>query len=220
MYDRLTNTLWSQLLGEPIVGRLVGSGITLDYFPTALTTWGEWRAEHPHTTVLSRETGYYAPRRYEREDDSRSMYYDYRSDTDTMFPIWNRDRRLAPKSEVLGVAVNGAFKAYPLGDLRRERVVHDAVNGVDLVIAASATSSDALVFRSGGMRFTLPDDAPESLPDTLLDAGGAVWQVERSGMRRADDMAQTLPLHPANVSFWFGWYITHPDTLLYDAAGR
>ena len=40
MYDRLTETLWNQLRGEPMVGELVGSGIKLEYFPVALTTLG------------------------------------------------------------------------------------------------------------------------------------------------------------------------------------
>ena len=218
MYDRQTDTLWSQLLGVPIVGELVGSGAKLDYFPVALTTWGEWRAEHPDTMVLSRETGYYAPRMYESEDDSRSIYHAYRSDPDTMFPIWNRDERLAPKRLVLGVSVGEERKAYSIDALRQARVVNDSVGGVDMVIVASALSSDALAFRTEGTRFTLPDNAPDSLPDTLLDADGALWHVERDRIWKVDDPTEALPLHPANVSFWFGWYITHPDTLLYGAA--
>ena len=204
MYDRLTNTLWSQLRGEPIVGELVGSGIKLEYFPVALTTWGEWLAEHPDTKVQSRETGFYSPRSYEREDDRRSIYFAYREDPETMFPIWNRDERLAPKQLVLGVVADGAFKAYSIDALRDGRV-------------ASSLSSDALAFRSEGRQFSLLDDAPDSLPDRLMDEEGALWHVERDRLWKDDDPAQTLPLHPANVSFWFGWYITHPDTLLYGA---
>ena len=217
MYDRLTDTLWSQLLGEPIVGELVGSGIKLEYFPVALTTWGEWLAEHPDTKVQSRETGYYPARSYQREDDSRSIYFAYRENPETMFPIWDRDDRLAPKQLVLGVVADGAYKAYSIDALRQERVVNDSVGGVDLVVVASSMSSDALAFRRDGMRFALPDDAPDGMPDTLIDADGAVWHVERDRMWNADDPAQTLALHPANVSFWFGWYITQPDTLLYGA---
>lgn len=217
MYDRLTQTLWSQLRGEPIVGELVGSGIKLEFFPVALTTWGEWLAEYPDTKVQSRETGYYAARSYEREDNPRSIYYAYREDPETMFPIWNRDERLAPKQLALGVVADGEYKAYSIDALRQERVVNDSVGGVDLAIVASSLSADALAFRSEGVKFTLPNNAPDSLPTTLLDEQGAVWHVERDMLWKEDDPSQTLPLHPANVSFWFGWYITHPDTLLYGA---
>ena len=217
MYDRKTETLWSQLRGEPIVGELVGSGIKLEYFPVALTTWGEWLDEHPDTKVQSRETGYYPPRSYEREDDHRAIYFAYREDPETMFPIWNRDEQLAPKQLVLGVVADRAFKAYSIDAMRESRLVNDSVGGTDLVVVASSLSADALAFRSEGIQFTLPDDAPNSLPETLLDEEGAVWHVERDRLWKDADPAQTLPLHPANVSFWFGWYITYPDTLLYGA---
>lgn len=220
MYDRLTNTLWSQLRGEPIVGELVGSGIKLEYFPVALTTWGEWLAEHPDTKVQSRETGYYPARSYQREDDRRSIYFAYRDDPETMFPIWNRDERLAPKQLVLGVVADGVFKAYSIDAMNQSRLVNDSVGDVDLVIVASSLSADALAFRSEGNSFTLPDDAPDSLPTTLLDEDGAVWHVERDRIWKDEDPTETLPLHPANVSFWFGWYITYPDTLLYGATGN
>ena len=42
MYDRATRSLWSQLLGEPVIGPLADSGIKLDFFPVNLITWGEW----------------------------------------------------------------------------------------------------------------------------------------------------------------------------------
>ena len=217
MYDRLTETLWSQLRGEPIVGELVGSGIELDYFPVALTTWGEWLAEHPDTKVQSRETGFYPARSYVREDDGRSIYFSYRSDPETMFPIWNRDESLAPKQLVLGVEAEGAYAAYSIDALRQDRVVNDSVGGVDIVVVSSSLSADALAFRSDGLQFELPDDAPEGIPSTLLDQDGAVWRVERNELWKEDDPKETLELHPANVAFWFGWYITHPDTLLYGA---
>lgn len=217
MYDRLTDTLWSQLRGEPIIGELVGSGIKLEYFPVALTTWGEWLAEHPDTKVQSRETGYYPARSYQREDDRRSIYFAYREDPETMFPIWNRDERLAPKQLVLGVVADGAFKAYSIDAMNQSRLVNDSVGDVDLVVVASSLSADALAFRSEGNSFTLPDDVPVGLPTTLLDEDGAVWHVERDRIWKDEDPTEALPLHPANVSFWFGWYITHPDTLLYRA---
>ena len=52
MYDRLTNSLWNQLTGEPVIGPLWDSGIKLDFFPVLLTTWEEWLELHPDTTVL------------------------------------------------------------------------------------------------------------------------------------------------------------------------
>jgi hypothetical protein len=47
--DRQTNTLWSQMWGEPVLGPLAESGIRLKALPLVATTWGDWRRTHPHT---------------------------------------------------------------------------------------------------------------------------------------------------------------------------
>jgi len=53
MFDRETGSLWSSLYGKPVVGPLVEVRIRLERLPVVTTTWGEWRAAHPQTTVLS-----------------------------------------------------------------------------------------------------------------------------------------------------------------------
>ena len=58
MFDEATMSLWSTLVGGPAVGPLVGQGIELDVYPVVTTTWGEWRAAHPDTKVLSINTGF------------------------------------------------------------------------------------------------------------------------------------------------------------------
>ncbi|MBA3296373.1 MAG: DUF3179 domain-containing protein, partial [Acidobacteria bacterium] len=58
MFDEETQSLWSALEGRPVVGPLAGSGLRLPFHPVVTTTWGEWRRDHPSTTVLSLETGY------------------------------------------------------------------------------------------------------------------------------------------------------------------
>lgn len=215
MYDRETNTLWSQLTGKPIVGPLVGTDVKLDIFPVALTTWGEWLQEHPDTTVLSLETGYYTPSQYQREDDDQSIYFEYRENPETVFPVWNRDDRLDTKAEVLGLTVDDVSKAYPIAELQTIRILHDEVNGLDVVVIASAKSMEAQVYESGGMRFALPDDAGEGLPNTLIGSDGSVWRVTTDVLVNVENTGQRLRVRPTNISFWFGWFTFHPDTLLF-----
>ena len=47
MYDRQTNTLWSQLLGEAVEGPLKGT--RLEFLPSWQTTWEDWKTQHPNT---------------------------------------------------------------------------------------------------------------------------------------------------------------------------
>ncbi len=46
-WDHETGSVWSQPLGEAIMGPLTGE--TLELVPSSLTTWGAWREAHPQT---------------------------------------------------------------------------------------------------------------------------------------------------------------------------
>ena len=217
MYDRATRSLWHQFTGTPIVGKLVGSGIELGYFPTARTTWGDWRAEHPDTTVITREGARYSAWSYTHENNDNSIYFAYRADPETMFPIAFRDDVLPPKAEVLGVTLEGVNKAYPIELLREERIVHDRIGDVGVVVIASTTSSDAHIFENpDGLNFRLPDGAPEAgLPSKILDSRGTEWEVTRESLTDSEKPSNKLDVVPSNVSFWFGWFAFHRGTELY-----
>src|SRR5215471_9732793 len=51
MYDRATESLWSQLGGQSVAGSMASTGLAS--VPSELTTWRHWRALHPDTLVLS-----------------------------------------------------------------------------------------------------------------------------------------------------------------------
>lgn len=222
MYDRKTNSLWSHLLGEPVIGPLANSGVKLSFFPVELTTWGEWLAQHPDTTVLSPETGLYSARSYQPETDPQAIYYDYFNSPDTMFPVWNRSARLETKDVVLALSVGGAHKAYPVKVLQKERVVNDELGGVKLVIIASGETQAARAYMRDGRRFSLgrEGDTASGVPATLTDSGGVAWQVTEEHLVSAADPTQKLPRLPSHMAFWFGWYAFHTDTLVYEASVR
>ena len=54
-FDHDTGSIWSQPLGEAIVGPLKGT--TLDVLPSTLTQWGEWQRLHPDTLALDAPGG-------------------------------------------------------------------------------------------------------------------------------------------------------------------
>ena len=56
MYDRQTNSLWSQLALQAVTGPMAGTSLSV--LPAEHTTWGEWKRRHPETLVLSFDTGY------------------------------------------------------------------------------------------------------------------------------------------------------------------
>ena len=218
MYDRATNSLWSQLLGEPVIGPLAETGRKLSFFPVAHTTWGEWVAEHPDTSVLSRLTDFYPPVVYTPEEYERSAYYRYRTGTDTMFPVWSRDGRLETKAEVLGFSSGDSHKAYPVSSLRTLRVVNDRIADRDVVIVSSAVSSDARVYERDGQEFFPPPKATsfDGRPPVLINNEGETWTADEAALTSPDGSTELRRL-PSNIYFWFAWFAFHPETDLYGA---
>lgn len=108
LYDRQTETLWSQILSKAINGPMKGQ--TLRMVSSSQTSWGKWLKLHPNTKVLSIKTGY-------SRDYNRSPYGDYDQSHKTYFPVSAESRRYHPKERVLGITVSGKHKAYPFKEL-------------------------------------------------------------------------------------------------------
>ena len=208
MYDRATETLWHQFRGEPVVGPLANSGIRLELIPNVLTTWAEWLAQHPDTTVISNDTGVYPAESYLPEEDPRSIYHSYREASGTMFPVAGIDDSLPIKQQVFGLTFGGAAKAYPRDLLARNPLVNDSVGGQDvLIITVSGGGSRA--FDAQGLDFEFSDAGQ------LQSADGRGWLVQEDALRNVADPSQILPRLPSRDAYWFGWQAFYPDTDLY-----
>lgn len=64
-WDHETQSIWSQPIGEALIGPLRGT--RLRALPAALVPWTSWRAEHPQTLVLD-EPGFALFRERPRDD--------------------------------------------------------------------------------------------------------------------------------------------------------
>ena len=201
MYDHQTNTLWSQILGEPVVGPLVGKGKKLEVLPITITTWGEWKAMHPETKALSLDTGF-------RRDYSGQVYADYFASAELMFPVWKLSDELEAKEWVWTLEINGVKKAYPLVALFQEPLIHDVVGEVGIVLIADRASGSVRVFESGGYEFSL-----EGSSSTLVSEGVG-FRISEDALV-SEDGSVALGRIPGHQAYWFGWYAFHPDTELF-----
>ena len=215
MYDRQTHSLWNQLTGEPVIGPLWDSGLRLEYFPVVLTTWEEWLALHPDTTVLDQDTGVYPASFYVPEENPRAIYYSYFNSAETMFPVPDRDGRLDLKDIVLGVGLNDSYKAYASDALRRSRIVNDVVGGEAIVVLGSAASEGARAYNRDGRSFRLAGGVQPGIPLTIEDSDGGTWRVTEGFLVNTADETDRLERIPTHMSFWFGWFQFHPETELY-----
>lgn len=87
MYDRLSDSLWSQPWGLGVVGAQTNQ--SLKRYPVVRTTLGAWKKVHPETTVLSAKTGY--DRNY-----LAYPYGNYYSDESLIFPVRHAERVKSP----------------------------------------------------------------------------------------------------------------------------
>ena len=213
MYDRETESLWVQFEGKPAVGPLADSGLELEILPVTLTTWRDWLALHPDTTVLDLATGVYPPGTYLPEDDPTSNYFDYRADLGPLFPIHGRSNLLPEKASVLGLSIDGQSKAYPLTLLEEREVANDRVGGVDVIAIATEHGQGARAYGREGLTFSDLEAVAGAL--TMTDDMGRRWQVTEDALVLLSDPSQELPRLESRVAYWFNWFQFHPTTAVF-----
>lgn len=206
MYDRQTETYWSQLNGTAIVGSLVPRQLTL--LPSSITTWREWREAHPDTRVLSRDTGIYPKATY-----GSNPYAGYAESDRVGFGVDSVDERLDPKTIVYGVTVGNSSRAYPESAIEEEDVVNDVVGGVPVLIVEDQEDGGISVFvrevDNESLRFTIEDG-------TLVDAAGGHWSFDGEAQTGPHKGRQLDQLNSHGI-FWFAWSEFHPETEVYPA---
>lgn len=142
LYDRETESLWSQILSRAVSGKLMGQ--KLIRVPLSHTTWVDWKTLHPDTKVLSTETGY-------SRDYSRNPYGGYQFSKSIYFPVSNKDARYHPKEMVIGLEVNGSFRAYPFIELLRVSAdINERFAGEDVRVHFDAINRTGAVYDSKG----------------------------------------------------------------------
>jgi hypothetical protein len=149
MYDRETESLWSQLKMEAVTGSRRGQ--TLDLLPASHTTWSDWVARHPDTRVLSDRTGF-------DRDYSLDPYAEYRQSSHLYFPVSGDDGRYHPKEQVIGVTLGGESFAWPFVELSRSTgAVKDRIAGQVVEVRFDSAARTGAVFTQAG----------EEIPSTI-----------------------------------------------------
>jgi hypothetical protein len=219
MFDRETYSYWWQVPGEAIVGTFAGQRLT----PLASETveWRTWRALHPDTQLLSRETGF--ARNYDRDpftslgaslDEGARPFQSSPAET---------DGRLAPSEVVLGLEVDGRHAVYSLTR------IGDGVRNGDLAERPVVVFSSAA--GPGGAAFfadpTIDEDLEVDLDEDevlTFESGGGVWRDDQTGSiwdfaGRAIEGPLTgtqLERAPSRVTFWYAFVAAFPEAELRD----
>ena len=142
LYDRQTDSLWSQIEMAAISGAMKGT--RLKAFPLTHTTWRDWVARYPDTEVLSDQTGF--PLDYRND-----QYRDYNRSGKLMFPVAAEDSRFRKKSLVLGLEIDGQYKAYPFSELNKTpKVFMDEFQGRRFEVRYDRKNKTASIYGEDG----------------------------------------------------------------------
>jgi len=104
MYDRATETLWSQAKGEAVVGAQTGEKLTV--LDSDLITLESFIKKYPGGQVLSRDTGH--TRAY-----GFYPYGDYEQNDTYIFPVSNTDTQFDGKELMYVVPLANGSAAFP-----------------------------------------------------------------------------------------------------------
>ena len=205
MYDRFSDTLWSQLTGTAVVGELTGT--ELEIVPVEILTWRDWREAYPDSEVLTRNTG------YSRPYDS-FLYGDYADKNQLLFPVKERNTTFPAKERITGVELTSeSFGAYADRLVVESGAVNDTVDGKPLLVIADPNAGNNVVVferetNEGSLTFDIEDGV-------LVDREtGSHWSYD--GLAEAGPLTGTQLAEVESVkSFWFAWFAFHPGTAVW-----
>ena len=142
MYDRQTQSLWSQILSQAVSGPMKGT--ILPAVAVTHTTWADWRQRYPDTLVLSMDTGF--NRNYQA-----NPYDGYEKENSIMFPVRFRSEGYHPKEQVLGLVLDGKAKAYPFVELAKgSGDLNDTLAGQKIHVRYNHAHKSAEIFDAAG----------------------------------------------------------------------
>ena len=221
MYDRQTESLWSQIRGDAIIGHL--SGEQLEFIPVTTVPWSQWQSANPDGWVLSRETGH--DRNY---GTNPAVGYDEEL-SGAYFPLTAEDGRLAPKERIIAFPAASEPIAVVTQAVADAGAIQLTVDGDPVVVIASPGLTSALDSAQIAEGRAIPwtqayfaehNDVAlaftvhvEDEVVTLVDQRGSTWDdagLAISGPDEGSRLEQAVMID----TFWFAWAAFNPDVTI------
>ena len=208
MYDRQTDSLWSQFLGVAVRGPLEGTPLLP--LGSTLVSWKIWRELHPDTLVLDQGG---------RRRDSYNGYYS--SGSAGVIGETNADDRLGRKEFVLGLQLADRVRAYPFRYLNERPVVNERVGDTEVLVVFDRDGGGGAIFDRtfNGRTLSFEPASGEEPGGPLLirDLETSTLWSGLTGEAVSGPLAGTqLRSLSAFAVFWFAWTDFFPDTELFE----
>jgi hypothetical protein len=205
--DRQTQSVWSALTGECLMGAMKGK--RMPQIPTLITTWGQWKQLHGDSWVLAMEK----PEKYAQKvvTGSPSLSRDAQRSIKTKSP------GMSPNALVVGVVVNGVAKAYPYEAVEKSKgVIKDKLGDTSFVVFYDVSTKAAAAYNSvlNNRQLTFVAEKRGDATVFVDKETSSMWNIEGKAI---DGLLKGLSLTPMNSLQveWYAWGAYYPMTVVY-----
>jgi hypothetical protein len=205
LYDRNTNSRWSQLRLQCVNGELIGNEPKLKQ--VIETNWATWKKLYPNSKVLSLDTGF--SRNY-----NVYPYGDYKSDNEYFIFEASPKNDALPNKERVFALINGEnSKVYQFSKFIGGNAIKQTFNGIDYLVVGNDKLITAFELDANtvNLNFSYAFNDSEVF---FSDNEGNSWSVfgkALSGSR----VGEQLKMAKSVVSYWFAIAAFYPDPEIY-----
>ena len=196
--DDQTGSWWRQETGEAAKGPLAGR--VLDDFPFVQMSLKNWLAKHPESQVLQ----------YDPVFSKRYNFINKLLNYQASLPGWHMQKT---PPMVTGVSIEGAARAYDWKQLQKQKLVHDRLAEIPLLLIAEPDGDAALVYdrriQGKDLEFDMTDDG---LRDTETGSSWTYWGKCMKGPLKGEQLTQVQSYQ----QFLRAWISFHEGSTFYN----
>jgi hypothetical protein len=126
LYDKKTNSLWSQIMQKAISGPLKNDNLLI--YHSKMVNLKKYLRIYPNTTVMTKKTKYASFRDYEK-----NPYKNYENSNKLYFPIDHIDSQFHPKTWTLYINYKSHEKLIPITNIEKEKGIQKIKIGNDFI---------------------------------------------------------------------------------------
>ncbi len=201
LYDRNTDSHWSQLRLECVNGELINDKPTL--IDVIETDWKTWKTLYPNSEVLTTQTGF--SRTY-----GISPYGDYSTNNSGfLFVPSILNSALPNKDRVYAIIDNDVSKVYQFSDFGNGSVIRDSFNGSNYLIVGNEDLIYGFELNGDHNNLTFEYDFNGS-EAFFKDNEGNKWSIFGKAIE-GPRTGETLTGAKSVMSYWFAIAAFYPD---------
>lgn len=207
LYDRNTNSNWSQLRIDCINGSLIGN--EPESTKIVETEWKNWLLLYPNTKVLSTNTGF-------DRDYNLYPYGDYKTNQNKfLFSASPSNNALPNKQRVFAIINKKQSKVYQFSNFDNDgKAFKDTFNNNEYLIVGDKNIINAFLLSGDYTNLNFEYDF-NNTETFFKDDEGNTWSVfgeAISGPRQGEHLTSAKSF----VSFWFAVAAFYPDPEIYN----